>query len=138
MIQNPFFPEIHGNFGFGCMRLPMKDGKVNYNEFSSMADACAAGEDYERFDYGFHMAMAESVHNSVLRRIYPVVFEAIEQGYRRTQHVHGSFQVALNYHREILSAIEGGNASAASDATRRHILQAIADINRNVEGDNQQ
>ena len=19
MIQNPFFPEIHGNFGFGCM-----------------------------------------------------------------------------------------------------------------------
>ena len=33
MIQNPFFPEIHGNFGFGCMRLPMKDGKVNYDEF---------------------------------------------------------------------------------------------------------
>ena len=32
MIQNPFFPEIHGNFGFGCMRLPMKDGKV-YRHF---------------------------------------------------------------------------------------------------------
>ena len=31
MIQNPFFPEIHGNFGFGCMRLPMKDGHVNYD-----------------------------------------------------------------------------------------------------------
>ena len=31
MIQNPFFPEIHGNFGFGCMRLPMQDGKVNYH-----------------------------------------------------------------------------------------------------------
>ena len=28
MIQNPFFPEIHGNFGFGCMRLPMLDGDV--------------------------------------------------------------------------------------------------------------
>ena len=33
MIQNPFFPEIHGNSGYGCMRLPMKDGEVNYVAF---------------------------------------------------------------------------------------------------------
>ena len=39
MVQNQFFPEIHGNFGFGCMRLPMKDGHVNHDEFSRMADA---------------------------------------------------------------------------------------------------
>ena len=38
MITNPFFPEIHGNFGFGCMRLPMKDGQVDKEEFSRMAD----------------------------------------------------------------------------------------------------
>lgn len=25
MIANPFFPEIHGNFGFGCMRLPIRE-----------------------------------------------------------------------------------------------------------------
>lgn len=37
MTENKFFPEIHGNFGFGCMRLPMKDGKVDYAEFSRMA-----------------------------------------------------------------------------------------------------
>ena len=75
-------------------------------------------------------------HNSVLRRIYPVIFEAIAQGYLRTQHVHGSADVALAYHREILDAIERGDANGASDATRRHILQAIADINRNVGGEN--
>ena len=33
MVQNRHFPEIHGNFGFGCMRLPMKGGKVDYDEF---------------------------------------------------------------------------------------------------------
>ena len=38
MIENRFFPEIHGNFGFGCMRLPMKDEQVDHNEFSRMAD----------------------------------------------------------------------------------------------------
>ena len=38
-MKNRFFPEIHGNFGFGCMRLPMNGGKVDYDEFSRMADA---------------------------------------------------------------------------------------------------
>ena len=39
MTKNRFFPEIYGNFGFGCMRLPMKDGRVDYDEFTRMADA---------------------------------------------------------------------------------------------------
>ena len=43
MIENRFFPEIHGNFGFGCMRLPMRDGHVDYDTFSAMADAFIAG-----------------------------------------------------------------------------------------------
>ena len=39
MENSKFFPEIHGNFGFGCMRLPMKGGSVDYEEFCRMADA---------------------------------------------------------------------------------------------------
>ena len=39
MKENKFFEEIHGNFGFGCMRLPMKNNKVDYEEFSKMTDA---------------------------------------------------------------------------------------------------
>ena len=38
MEINKFFPEIHGNFGFGCMRLPMVQNKVDYVEFTKMAD----------------------------------------------------------------------------------------------------
>lgn len=25
MMENNFFPEIKGNFGFGCMRLPIRN-----------------------------------------------------------------------------------------------------------------
>ena len=32
------FSEIKKNFGFGCMRLPMKDGNVDYDKFNSMID----------------------------------------------------------------------------------------------------
>ncbi len=36
--NNRFFPEIHGNFGFGCMRLPMNDSQVDFEQFSQMVD----------------------------------------------------------------------------------------------------
>lgn len=36
--MNKPFSEINKNFGFGCMRLPMKDEKVDYEEFSKMID----------------------------------------------------------------------------------------------------
>ncbi len=127
-------PNIAGE---AALRHTPEDVEVMRDAIRCMAEASEAGEDYERYDYGFHLAMAESVHNSVLRRMYPVVFEAIVQGYRRTAHVHGSAGVALAFHREILDAIERGEAKAASESTRRHILQALNDINRNVEGESQ-
>jgi len=39
MEKSKFFPEINGNFGFGCMRLPMKEDEVDYEQFCRMADA---------------------------------------------------------------------------------------------------
>lgn len=39
MEKSRFFPEINGNFGFGCMRLPMKEDEVDYEQFCRMADA---------------------------------------------------------------------------------------------------
>jgi hypothetical protein len=65
---NKFFPEIHGNFGFGCMRLPeKKGGGIDYDEFCRMADAfIAAGFNYFDTAHGYHggkseLAIAECV-----------------------------------------------------------------------------
>ncbi len=128
-----------GIAGESAKRRTERDILTMREAVRSMAEAAAAGEDYERFDYAFHLAMAESLHNSVLRRMYPVVFEAIAQGYRRTAHVHGSVAVALDYHSRILEAIERGDAQAASETTRQHIRQAIKDINKNhTEGESLQ
>ena len=33
------FDEVKKNFGFGCMRLPMRDGEVDKDEFNRMIDA---------------------------------------------------------------------------------------------------
>ena len=62
MIPNPFFPEIHGNFGFGCMRLPeLKGGGIDYDEFCRMADAfIAAGFNYFDTAHGYHGGKSET------------------------------------------------------------------------------
>ncbi|MBO6092960.1 MAG: aldo/keto reductase [Oscillospiraceae bacterium] len=60
MFQNPFFPEIHGNFGFGCMRLPMKDEKVDYEVFTAMLDAfLEAGFNYFDTAHGYLNGQSE-------------------------------------------------------------------------------
>ena len=54
MIENRFFPEIHGNFGFGCMRLPMKSGEVDHELFCRMADTFIdAGFNYFDTAHGY-------------------------------------------------------------------------------------
>ena len=70
MTENKFFPEIHGNFGFGCMRLPMKDGKVDYDEFSRMADAfIEAGLNYFDTAHGYIGGQSETaIRDCVAKR----------------------------------------------------------------------
>lgn len=62
MLANTFFPEIHGNFGFGCMRLPeLKGGGIDYEEFCRMADAfIAAGFNYFDTAHGYHGGKSET------------------------------------------------------------------------------
>ncbi len=70
MIQNRFFPEIRGNFGFGCMRLPMKDTRVDYEEFCRMADAfIAAGFNYFDTAHGYINGQSETaIRDCVAKR----------------------------------------------------------------------
>ena len=70
MIQNPFFSEIHGNFGFGCMRLPMKAGRVDYDEFCRMADAfIASGLNYVDTAHGYIGGQSETaIRDCVAKR----------------------------------------------------------------------
>ena len=70
MIQNRFFPQIHGNFGFGCMRLPMKGGQVDHDEFCRMADAFIdAGFNYFDTAHGYINGQSETaIRDCVVKR----------------------------------------------------------------------
>ena len=60
METNRFFPEIRGNFGFGCMRLPSKGGKIDTEQMKRMVDEfLAAGFNYFDTAHGYHNGASE-------------------------------------------------------------------------------
>ncbi|MBR1538862.1 MAG: aldo/keto reductase, partial [Bacteroidales bacterium] len=69
---NPFFPEIRKNFGFGCMRLPMKKGQVDLDETSRMVDLfLESGFNYFDTAHGYLDGKSETALKACLTSRYP-------------------------------------------------------------------
>lgn len=70
--MNNIFPEIKNNFGFGCMRLPMKLTRVNYKEFSLMIDYFIEnGFNYFDTAHGYLAGKSETAIRDCLAKRYP-------------------------------------------------------------------
>ena len=71
-MQNPHFSEIKKNFGFGCMRLPMKGDEVDYDEFNKMIDRfIGAGFNYFDTAHGYIGGKSELAIGDCLAARYP-------------------------------------------------------------------
>lgn len=64
--------NIKRNFGFGCMRLPMKDGEVDTVEMNRMVDAfLEAGFNYFDTAHGYLQGKSETALKACLTSRYP-------------------------------------------------------------------
>lgn len=71
--MNKYFDEIKKNFGFGCMRLPMRpDGEVDVEETKKMVDLFIAGG-FNYFDtaHGYLGKRSEAAVKAALTSRYP-------------------------------------------------------------------
>lgn len=97
-MSNLSFPEIKKNFGFGCMRLPMKDGEVDYAEFCRMIDAfIGAGFNYFDTAHGYIDGKSETAIRDCLAARYP------RESYILTNKLSGPF---FNKEEDILPLFE--------------------------------
>ena len=72
MMTNKFFPEIHGNFGFGMMRLPMLEKEVDIPQTKEMVDAFLdAGFNYFDTAHGYISGKSELAIREALTSRYP-------------------------------------------------------------------
>ena len=70
--MNKFFSKIQKNFGFGCMRLPMKDGEVDYGELTKMVDTfLKRGFNYFDTAHGYVGGKSEIALRECLTSRYP-------------------------------------------------------------------
>ncbi|MBB5218661.1 hypothetical protein HNP77_001030 [Treponema rectale] len=90
-MENKFFSEVKNNFGFGCMRLPMrKDGEVDTQEFCKMADAfIAQGFNYFDTAHGYisgksELAIKECVSKRFKRDSF-ILTDKLTEPYFKTQ-----------------------------------------------------
>ena len=66
------FNNVRKNFGFGCMRLPMKDGAVDYAEFNKMIDRyIECGFNYFDTAHGYLDGKSETAIRDCLAARYP-------------------------------------------------------------------
>lgn len=70
--MDTYFPEIKKNFGFGCMRLPMKGGEVNLEETTRMVDYFLEnGFNYFDTAHGYISGKSEKALKACLTSRYP-------------------------------------------------------------------
>ncbi len=101
MIPNKFFPEIRGNFGFGCMRLPMDGEKIDYEAFTAMADAfIAAGFNYFDTAHGYiggqsEIAIGECVSKRYERSKFVLVDKLTDPYFKKQEDIRPFFMRQL-------------------------------------------
>lgn len=101
MHSSRFFPEIRGNLGFGCMRLPMAGGEVDYAEFSRMTDAfLKAGFNYFDTAHGYiggksETAIKHCVVNRYDRGDFLLTNKLTDAYFRREEEIRPFFEQQL-------------------------------------------
>lgn len=70
--MNVYFENVKKNFGFGCMRLPMKDGEIDRDEMCRMADTFLEnGFNYFDTAHGYLGGKSETALRECLVKRHP-------------------------------------------------------------------
>lgn len=75
--MNKFFGEVNKNFGFGCMRLPERDGGIDIPQVKSMTD--------EFISHGFNYF--DTAHGYLSERSEPTLKECLTSRYPRDSYI---------------------------------------------------
>lgn len=79
-------------------------------------------DDYIEHDLIFHQRVVDSAHNPVLSELYRYFSQVIRAGLERTIGDPGRPQPSFELHRELLDAIERGDADTAASANRALLI----------------
>lgn len=88
------------------------------------------GEDKSDMEQKFHMSIAQSVHNSFVDKLMPVLFLAIGQTSALFWHGKNLKSVAIEDHRMIMEYIKNRDSEGAKTVMKFHILRGLRDLKK--------
>ena len=84
-------------------------------------EAATTGEDFVIADAMFHRAILHAANNEILMAMEGVIFSALLSSIQLTNADPRNNKRSVQLHRQLLVAIENGNASAAGKAMEKHL-----------------
>ena len=93
------------------------------------------GEDKSEMEQKFHMSIVQSVHNSFVDKLMPVLFLAIGQTSALFWHGENLKSVAIEDHRMLMEYIRNRDSQGAKAVMKFHILRGLRDLKKRRDSD---
>ena len=126
-MGNCFFDSVKKNFGFGFMRLPMKDNEVDYEETIQMVDAFMdSGFNYFDTAHGYLGGKSEIALRECLVKRYPrdtyIVANKLTSNYFEKEEDIAVFSVPNTYANCLVLNVNPGDGQKNEGSRRpRHV-----------------
>jgi GntR family transcriptional repressor for pyruvate dehydrogenase complex len=119
--------------GLAAARRSDEDLRTMGEAIKDMAKGLDDRDTYAAADVRFHVAVAAATGNRVALHAMHAIRDVLERALEQVYGIPGSAARSLEQHREILSAIAGGDAEEARGRMRTHLTRVEREIHEAVK-----
>ncbi|MFW5996119.1 MAG: GntR family transcriptional regulator [Halanaerobiaceae bacterium] len=119
--------ELEGLAASLAARNISREQLEKMNNYISQIKECIENGDLEncvKLDISFHQIIYEASENTWLQKILDTLFEQMTRFRSKSLSLEGRLKKALNEHKKLGKALEGGEAEEARKLARKHIIAA--------------
>lgn len=114
--------------GLAAMRRTDDDLAGMAAAIDDMEAGLSAQERYISADLRFHLGVAQATRNRIALHMMHAIRDPLHRALASIYHIPGSPQRSIMQHRAILDAVSAGDAEAARERMREHLLRVEGDI----------
>jgi GntR family transcriptional repressor for pyruvate dehydrogenase complex len=114
--------------GLAAMRRSEEDLVGMAAATDDMEAGLSSQERYISADLRFHVGMAQASRNRIALHMMHAIRDPLHRALASIYHIAGSPQRSIMQHRAILAAVSAGDAQAAREQMREHLLRVEGDI----------
>ena len=116
-----------GIIGLTAKRITAEEIQKLKDNYNDMKNAVGNNKEFSRLDYRFHSLLAEFSGNEILIKTSQTIEQILEKALDMIVVILGC-GIGLKYHKEIIEALEEGNAEKCEKIMEEHIQETIDGI----------